>query len=281
MDAPAISELIRDLGSDDADPAWIQFLERYSPLLQQVILLSVPGEDTQADCFVFVCEQLAANQFRRLRKFRPQGSATFATWLRAVTRNLCLDWQRKVFGRWQPFTWIRSLTALEQQVFRRTYEELCTPEQTLALLAPSFPGVTAGMVEEAANRLGTRLSARERWLLSAREVHLESLDAITDEGDGALRLQVRDFAADPERAAIEREHQASLQRVLAGLSKADQLLLRMRFEHGLTLQEIARIAGFKDAQSADRALRTLLERVRQQTGAISPRRPGKVKTASV
>jgi len=53
-------------------------------------------EDAIADCYLFVCEQLSAKGFRRVLRFDPGGRARFTTWLCAVTRNLCLDWHRRL-----------------------------------------------------------------------------------------------------------------------------------------------------------------------------------------
>jgi RNA polymerase sigma factor (sigma-70 family) len=281
MDVRGICELMQDLGSGAPDQAWVEFLERYSPVLQQVVRLTMRGDDAQADCFVFVCEQLAANQFRRLRKFRLRGSASFATWLRAVTRNLCLDWQRKAFGRRQTFKWVKKLSPLEQQVFRYVHEDESTSEQAFAFLSPLFPGLTLAAVEQSALHLGTQLSVRERWLLNTRAIQLESLDRTRAPGESGRTLQVRDLAPDPERTVIEGQDQETLQRALRGLNQPEQLLLRMRFEQDLTLQEIARITGLKDAQAADRALHLVLEQMRQHIGRLSPHITGKTKVASV
>jgi DNA-directed RNA polymerase specialized sigma subunit len=68
---------------------------------------------------------------------------------------------------------------------------------------------------------------------------------------------------------------------MSKLSPQEQLLLRLRFEQDLTLQEIARIAGLKDAQSADRNIRALLERVRAGMTGFSGRVSGNAKAASV
>ena len=43
--------------------------------------------DRASDCFQFVCEKLSEDRFRRLLRFKPQGTASFSTWLRAVVRK--------------------------------------------------------------------------------------------------------------------------------------------------------------------------------------------------
>lgn len=278
-DSRGISELLFGLSGPSAGDFWAEFLEQFSPVLRQVIVFSVDDADAQADCFVFVCEKLAENDFRRLRKFRCDGKASFTTWLRVVTRNLCLDWARKNFGRTQPFTWTKELSSLDQQVFHWVYERGCTVQQTFLRLEPMVPGLTEMMVERSAATLGSRLSARERWLLGCRSPQINSLDETDIRGRELF--EIPDVAPDPERSAIDHENRLALAAAISSLSSHEQVLLRLRFEQDLTLEEIARIAGLKDAQSADRNIRALLERVRKEMAGFAGRVSGKAKAASV
>lgn len=269
MRSDDIGDLLHELDGPGASDAWIEFLERYSPVMQQVIALSVSGADAQADSFVFACEELARNGFRRLRKFDLGGRASFATWLRAVVRNLCVDWCRKNRGRFQPFKWISGLDSLDQQVFRYVYEQGYRTDQTLVCLTPIVPGLTAARVEESAERVAKKLSPRERWLLSSRQVEMESLDAVGPEG--VKLLDIPDLTPNPEAVTLNGEQRELLARVIGELPSEEQILLRMRFEQDLTLQEIARIAGLQDAAAADRRIRGLLERVRNRMTRFSAR----------
>lgn len=247
--------------------------------MQQVICLCVDDDDARADCFVFACEQLADRGFRRLRKFDPSGTASFATWLRAVVRNLCIDWQRKNHGRYQAFEWTKGLDSLDRQVFHCVYEQGYTADHTFERLVLNFPGLTLRMVEQSVLRLGEKLTQRERWLLSSREVQVDSLDAAEDQRRSAFSIP--DAAPDPEHAAMESEYQESLSSAMQGLPAGDQVLLRLRFEQDLTLAEIARLSGLKDAQAADRRLRSLLDQLRGRLSGFSPRLREKTKAASV
>src|SRR5258706_12794353 len=95
--------ILRGLTSDEAQSAWSEFLQSYAALIYQVVGFFERDTDHAADCFLFVCEHLSNNRYRRLRAFRVDGPAKFTTWLRAVVRNLCLDWHRKEFGRQRIF----------------------------------------------------------------------------------------------------------------------------------------------------------------------------------
>jgi DNA-directed RNA polymerase specialized sigma subunit len=80
---------------------------------------------------------------------------------------------------------------------------------------------------------------------------------------------------------METEYQQALSDALKSLDPRDHLLLRMRFEEDLTLAEIARLAGLKDAQTADRKIRAIVDHVRGQLRGFFPRITGKAKAASV
>ena len=279
MGGGTITELLAGLGGPEGGDVWIEFLREFSPLLRQVIVFSFDDVDEQADCFVFVCEKLADKHFRRLRKFRSDGTASFPTWLRAVARNLCLDWARRAHGRTQPFTWTRSLPSPDEQIFRYVYEQGCTVQQAYLRLAVTTPGITEADVEERAAALASRISARERWQLSSRHPQIDSLDETDVSGKELFELP--DLAPDPEQVVIDKQAREAMASAMHKLAPSEQLLLRMRFEQNLTLQEIARLTGLKDAQTADRKIRSLLDRVRGQMSGFAASLPGKAKAASV
>jgi RNA polymerase sigma factor (sigma-70 family) len=118
--------------------AWSAFVHEHGAIVFQVIRHFEFDSESAADCFQFVCEQLCESQFRRLRRFDPHGAAKFTTWLRAVVRNLCLDWQRKQFGRRRQFRSVARLSGLDQQVFHLVHERGATEQEALLHLAPTF-----------------------------------------------------------------------------------------------------------------------------------------------
>jgi hypothetical protein len=88
---PFIASMLSALSSAERQSAWCAFLDRYSSLIYHVVRSFDRDPDRSGNCFLFICEQLSANDFRRLRKFDLAGRASFSTWLCAVVRNLCLD----------------------------------------------------------------------------------------------------------------------------------------------------------------------------------------------
>jgi RNA polymerase sigma factor (sigma-70 family) len=238
--------------------AWSEFLASHSGQLMKVVRRFAANEEQQSDCFVFVCEHLAANNCRRLKKYDPNGSAQFSTWLYAVAFNLCRDWHRSHHPRLHRFRSISEMPAFDRDVFHLVYEAGLGVHEVLLRVQGRHPDSTARTVELAIERLAASLTPRQRELLQTRKPRLVSLeDVATDQlldelPDGSLA------AADPVEQAAARQQQQRLQRALDQLSAEDRLLLRLRYEKELTLTEVARLGGLQNAQAADRQIRRIL-----------------------
>jgi len=263
----AISRIFLDLGSSRSGEAWAEFLETYAPLLFRVARLCETDEDDAADCFLFICEQLSQRRCRRLRQFRPEGPARFSTWLRVVARRLWLDWRRRQFGRPRLFRSISRLPDLDRQVFRCAREKGLSAEETFRRLLTAFPALTVEQVKDTLERIEQSLTPRQWRLLDARPPVVESLE----------EERIADPAPDPEALAERRQQREAVLRVVARLPAEDRLVVRLRFEQELTLAQMARILGLRDAQSADRRIRVILDRLRRQLDVAH----GKTRAASV
>ena len=216
-------------------------------------------EDHVADCLLFVCEKLCRNRFRRLRRYQVNGPATFATWLHAVVRNLCLDWHRKEFGRHRVSQSIARLSTVDQAVFRCSYDQGMSSEGTFVSLRPRFPRLTREMVEDSLERIRNSLTHRQLWLLSLRMRGYEAQRRHSE-----LSSQIPAPDADPETLASLNERREVLRRAVARLPGDDRLLLRLRFEQDLTLQQVANIMRLGDTQRVDRRIRDVLTRLRKE-----------------
>ena len=136
---------------------------------------------------------------------------------------------------------------------------------TLAELNPRFPKHTEHQIHESVARLGERLTPRQRWILRARAAKEESLDKGPPHGDPpSVERQIADPRPNPETLADLEERRTALAHAMSRLSKAERLLLRLRFEQGLTLEQVARVTGLENAQKADRRIKELLGRLREE-----------------
>lgn len=248
------------LDGDNADRGWVIFLRAFARIIIQVIAVCESDTENRAECFVYVCEQLAQHRFRRLRRFKREGPASFATWLRAVVRNLCVDWRRHEFGR------TASLRA-------RPAPLMTDPQgDQLIRCEGNENGTTSSESRSEGDQVCAKATARQTW---GSRLVTESL-----EGEDGLTRQLADPAPTPETMAETLESKRALRRGLAALSFQQRLAIRLRFEQDLTLQEIAAVLQLKNAQAADRVLRNALARLRE---ALEPSPPfgGKTKPASV
>lgn len=266
MHEAEISQILRALGSSKAEEAWAEFLRRYSPIILQVVHTFERGSDELGDGYLFVCEQLSRDRFRRLRRFNPTGAARFPTWLRVVVRNLCLDWRRKEFGRKRVFESIARLPGLEREVFHCVYKEGLTLHETYYWLRPRFPSLTRQRLEESLARVCASLSPRQLWLLGFDRLATSSAVVATSAETADSGDSVPDHHPDPESLAVLNERRAALARAMARLPAFDRLLIRFRYEEGLTLERMAEVAGLKNAQSVDRRIREILSRLEKEMG---------------
>jgi RNA polymerase sigma factor (sigma-70 family) len=261
-----VSEILRALNSKVPEQAWATFLECYARPIFQVVRLFETDEDDVGSCFLFVCEELSRHGFRRLRRFKLSGAASFVTWLHIVVRRLCLDWHRKEFGRSRVFESIARLSGPDQAVFGIVFERRIPVQAALLPLSGRFPNLTQEELETSCDRIRQALGPRQLWLLATRQPQIEAVDTIIADENTSPYAQIRDPAPDPETLAAQRQQRARLARALAGLSAPDRLLIRLRFEQELTLQQVARLMGFPDPQTADRRLKQILARLRKNIG---------------
>src|SRR5258708_5458358 len=255
-----IVEVLDRLRSREPQEAWTEFIQEYSALIFHVVRHFEHNHDNAADCFQFVCERLSEKSFRRLNRFKVEGPAKFSTWLRAVVRNLCLDWQRRKFGRPRVFKSISHLSALDQEVFRCIYEPALPIDEAFLQLRVGFPGLTKDQLEQSVERIDSALTTKQRWLLSARSI--QRSPSTFDQSDGRS-VVIPDARPDPEAETLLAEKRAALARALMQLSKGERLLVRLRFEQELTLDQIASLLDLGNAQRVDRKIKDVLARLRE------------------
>jgi len=274
---PFIASMLSALSSAERQSAWCAFLDRYSSLIYHVVRSFDRDPDRNGNSFLFICEQLSANDFRRLRRFDLAGRASFSTWLCAVVRNLCLDWHRKEHGRHRVFGSVARRSTMDQLLFEIVFRRGLSAEEAREELSRRGVELSFAAVEERISEIRRCLSSRQLWLLSSGKAMLDSIDG---EEDGTYTVEPADPAPDPESLVALRETHRQVSAALASLTASDRLLIRLRYQEGLPLQQVAKLVGFKNAQTADRRLRDIIDHLRQALG-IQHLVHGKPKPASV
>lgn len=264
----SIAGLLNRLSSVDAGPAWVEFLDRHAQLIMNTANQFEYEQDRINECFLFVCEKLNDDGFRRLLNFNPRGVAKFRTWLGAVVFNLCVDWHRKEFGRVTLLPAISALPAFDQSVYRLVIEQGIKKETCFQTLRADFPDLTRELVATSVRRIHSLLTPRQRWQLSVRNRGRRQARG----GPAQGRVEgLPDPGSGPETQAQTQQELEALQNAIAHLPADQRLLLKLRFQEGLSLKKIAQLKHLGDSNRAWRhiqgAINALFDQVQNKKPA--------------
>jgi RNA polymerase sigma factor (sigma-70 family) len=260
-DRSTTANLLRRLSSADAGVAWVEFLEVHAPLIMNTAAQFEYEQERIHECFLYVCEQLNDAGFRRLLKFDTTGRATFRTWLGSVVFNLCVDWHRREYGRATLLPAISALPAFDQSVYRMVIEQGMDKETCFQSLKADFPDLTRELIARAVARIHSLLTPRQRWQISVRNRGRKQARG-SSPPDSLEWLP--DPAIGPDREAQKQQELESLQEAMSRLPTNQRLLLRLRFQEGLTLKKIAQLKYRGDVNLTWRQIQAATEALYQQ-----------------
>ncbi len=206
-----------------------------------------------------MCEALSDEGFRRLRHCpsgRPGAVPDLARGGRR--KRLCRDWRRRQRGRDRPFQAVARLPELDQQVYRLMFVQGSSRAECVETLAMRFPGLTDTTVAEISRRLFGLLTPQQRWQLSARPHAPIRSGSRSGNGDDDPVGRVEAAGPGPEEEAAALQEQRQLRQALSRLTPEQRLLLRLRYEQGLTLAEVARLTRQPDPFRANRQVQAAL-----------------------
>ncbi|HXE74780.1 MAG TPA: sigma-70 family RNA polymerase sigma factor [Candidatus Xenobia bacterium] len=259
-DEPELAFLEQLRQKQSAKPGWSYFIQHFSGLLLQTIRESESDYDQVLDRYLFVCQKLAERECKRLLSFKRGGQREFSAWLRAVTRNLCIDYLREQQGRRRLPRAIARLSSLDQEVFESSFWHGHNATETYEKLRPNHPGLRFAQVLESSERIQVALQPWQLQKVLEQKPVPSPVSPIGSEGENLLE-QVPDGRAGPEEDALLQEKARLLQGVVAELPERARMLLRLRFELGLTLQEVARLSGLGDHRKVHEELARILEQL--------------------
>jgi RNA polymerase sigma factor (sigma-70 family) len=163
------------------DRAWTEFVGQYSRLIIRAARSVTPDHDSTMDAYGFALEELRKDDYRRLRSFEAEGAGHFTTWLVIVVRRLCLDHQRKRYGR------VRNPTKnpSEELKTRRRLVDLLAGEIDLASIPdPGSDSPEVGLrrkeLKAALETALQELSSADQLLLRRRFEDSMSVKELTD-----------------------------------------------------------------------------------------------------
>ena len=258
MSQGSIEDLLARLSTGRIDSAWREFLERYSSVIMHVVRRYESDHGQVTDCYLHACSELSNDGFRRLLRYRPGGAAKFQTWLSAVVANLCVDWGRKQRGRFRPVKAIASLPDLEQLVYRHIYVRGLSREECLHSLQARYPALTGPQLADINSRIFSLLTPQQRWQLSVRSADMMSLDQSSPSEPDEIPWQAEDPGPGPDQLSEAEQQLRLLESTMAKLPPRQRLILRLRYQQNLTLEEVARLMRLPDPFRANRQIQAAL-----------------------
>ena len=232
--------------------AWRTFLQRYGPLMMSVASQHVFDSHDAQECFLHICEKLCEDDCRRLRSFDPSRGGSFSGWLCAITSNLCVDWCRTCYGRPGVPPAIRALTELEQLVFQFSVVNGLDRETCLVGIRYRFPEATRSDLSNALSAVHTALTPQQRWKYTA----FRQRGRVA--GDRAGTLLTDSAESGPLEFAKAKEEREMLESALSRLTSRQRLVLRLRYQQEMTLEEVAAVVGLADLHQARRTIQSAL-----------------------
>ena len=247
----------------DPEAGYRALLEQYSDVILRMIRRFLQDQDEVMEVYTYICERLRANDFSALRRFRD--TSGILPWLSVVAANACRDRFRKTRASSSPRSVIDQLDEREQLVFRYYYQEHRRHGE-IAELIDTQHGLPCTKLDviQAIGRIDDLLTTGRRWFLLAA-LHANkpsySLEVLREE-TGYQPVAVSDVDGF-EEATQRKELLDRLKAALEQLRPSDQLLVQLRFEHGMTAPQIARIMQYDNHRRVYTRLRTVFNQLRK------------------
>ncbi len=234
IENPEVRDLLQRFNTAEAGAAWVEFIDQYSRIILAVVRQVEFEHDRSDECFLFVCEKLIENGFRRLLKFNPSGKAEFSTWLSAVVFNLSVDWHRHEYGRIRMLPAISALAEFDQAVYRMVHEQGMDREAVFQRLLSDFPDLERTSIARSLERIHNILTPRQRWRMSLQSGRRRAESRVLEKVEN-----LPSPVSSPEAVFQKEEQSEVLEQSLARLTQEQRLLVYWRYQEGLTLKRIA------------------------------------------
>lgn len=244
-----------------SEKAWHDFVERYSGLILGVIRRQLFEADEDQIRSIYV-EILASLYNGDLKKYRAK--ASLSTWLIVFTRNRARDYLRKLYGRSIEPTGYSKLKKRDKLIFKLFYIEMLPLEAILLQIRWSEPGISIDDIVKSVRRIEKVLNLRYLKNLTeknqARKHGIRSVLLARYLIDVSVRNEISVRYVKPDAAMLERETNESVRELrerIAELHEDEQKILYLRFDRGLSANEIAEEMEIDE----QRRIYTLIDRI--------------------
>jgi RNA polymerase sigma factor (sigma-70 family) len=207
-------------------------------------LSAIEADDFKSEVRLHFIER----NYEVLRKF--EGRCALSTYVNVVVQRVFLDYRNRMWGRWRPSTEARRLGPTAVVIERLVTRDGWTLDQALEMLRTNHQVEIDETHRAFCNTLSSRAPGR-------RMVSEEDAADVASPGppaDANVVMAERGFTAKRIQAALDRARQ--------GLPSVEQLIVKMRFEDGVAISDIARALHLEQ-----RPLYRTIERVMQSLRA--------------
>jgi len=168
-----------------------------------------------------------------------------------------------------PNSVISKLSACEKLVFKYYYQNHIPQSEIPEMISGRNGETCTGEdVANAIEHIDELLSVNKRWhLLAALRANrpMLSLDDLTEMG-----IAPAGYHPAPDQMGIaESDRVGLLNKAIGDLDPEDQLLVLLRFEHGMRAQQIAKVMQFENHKYVYTRLRTIINKLRRDMVEIS------------
>lgn len=247
------------------DPAagYSALLDRYTPVILRMIRRFLSDPDEVMETYTSICERLRQNNFQALRRFRINSDLT--PWLSVVVANACRDRFRKQRAMSIPKSVISRLNEQERLVFKYYFQDR-VPQSEIPETIEGRHNMPCSSIDvaRAIERIDKMLSVNKRWhLLAALRANRPTLSLDDADASGGTILDHL-LADNREVESQDGKRVTQLNQAVGNLDPEDQLLVLLRFEHGMRAHEIAKVMQFENHRYVYTRLRTVINRLRRE-----------------
>ncbi len=252
----------------DPESGYSSLLDQYTPIILRMIRRFLTDPDEVMETYTSICERLRNKNFQALRRFRINSELT--PWLSVVVANACRDRFRKNRVSSVPNSIINRLDEREKLIFKYYYQEHMKHQEIAETLHGQYglPCSTTD-VAKAIHKIDEMLSVNKRWhLLAALRANRPAL-SLEDLAMAGMSLPDKGKRADDDDMGDGAGRVSDLNLAISGLDAEDQLLILLRFEHGMRANQIAKVMQFENPKYVYTRLRTIINRLRRDmTSAV-------------
>jgi RNA polymerase sigma factor (sigma-70 family) len=224
------------------------------------------NENDQNESFVFIIDNLKADNFRRLRAYK--GKSKLTTYLYSLINSLIIDFRRKKYGRRRIPAGVVKLGKWAEAVYRLVCWQNFTFDDAYDFL--KIEGLFEGPYEQYIKDIAPirKAPCRENpTFQSINEMNSDSLQNAGGSSSNPLELLICKLDHERRIKALK-----IIRETTAKLSQEDQLLVRLVYGSEQPVKTAANIMGFS-LSSARRRLKRLLTQYREQLLAEGIREP--------